>query len=59
MDLASKLELNRKRTFQMFSEDITPQELEQLTIDHSVQFKTQFYKSDLKPVNPLQRLALK
>lgn len=49
MDLPSRVELNRKRTFQMFAEDVTPQELESLTIDQSVKFKTQFYKPDPKP----------
>jgi len=33
MDLSAKIELNRKRTFQMFCEQITPQELEELTVE--------------------------
>jgi hypothetical protein len=51
--------LNRKRTFQMYSQDITPSEIEQLTIDQSVKFKTQFYKPEAKPQSSLQKLALK
>lgn len=51
--------MNRKRTFQMYSQDITPSEIEQLTIDQSVKFKTQFYKPEAKPQSSLQKLALK
>ena len=40
MDLDKQLELNRKRTYQMYAQDITPAEVEQLTIEQSVKFKT-------------------
>lgn len=43
VDINKMMQENRKRTFELFSQDVKAQELEQLTIERAVAFKKNFY----------------
>ena len=63
VDINKMMQENRKRTFELFSQDVKAQELEQLTIQRAVAFKKNFYEN--KPLtfnetsDTLKKQALK
>lgn len=58
-DINTLIAKNRKRTFQVFSESLTPEELDELTLDQRCKFKTDYYQPKKELPNPIKQQALK
>jgi hypothetical protein len=49
----SMLELNKKRTYQMFSETADPSDIEQFLLESQVRHKTLFYRPSMLVAQPV------